>query len=206
MADLFYPTTIPEEPVYARPDSDFYATRESYATALLGARDFHGQPIWECACGGGHLVEVMKAMGLAVVPTDAEDTGYGTPGVDFLRTREPLAPAVVTNPPYGGDRALQFAHHAMAVLGAAECWLLCRAAWWEAPGRFRKLKALPLRHIWVVNSRESMWPFGRVPHGKEKSTWQYYHAWYGFIAGEPFDPRIDVIDPRPDLLEDRLPI
>ena len=205
MADLFDPATIPEEPVTDRPLSDFYATPESYTTALLGARDFGGRRVWEPACGLGHIAGVLKACGLSVLASDIEDTGYGLGGVDFLWQRRLIAPIVLTNPPYRDELPLQFAIHAME-LGAAECWLLCRAAWWEAPGRFRQLRALPLRHIWVVNCRQSMWPAGRVPHGKEKSTFPYYHAWYGFIADERFGPELDVIDPRPELLEDRLPL
>lgn len=205
------------ETLAARPERDgrdFYATHPSYATALLAAlpavwRARYGRAavfpaVWEPAAGDGALARVLQAAGYRVLQSDIAPSGAGIPRADFLRAREAPAPVLITNPPYGRDLPLAFARHAMA-LGVSECWLLCRAAWWEAPGRFAKLKALPLRHIWVVNSRAAMWPAGRVPAGKENASWPYYHAWYGFVAGEAFAPQIDVIQPCPGIMHGAAP-
>lgn len=41
--------------------------------------------IWECACGGGHLSEVLKNAGYIVVSSDLINRGYGSYGFDFLK-------------------------------------------------------------------------------------------------------------------------
>lgn len=214
MADLFRPETIPQARPIDRPDSDFYVTLPEYITALVARqtgswrsiyRDHEGPLFWEPACGDGAIARVLERQGLRVIATDLIDQGFGQAGVDFLKTDKLLAPIVITNPPYRDDLPLRFAQHALA-LGACEVWLLCRAAWWDAPKRFRTLKEMPLRHRWVVNTRKAMWPYGRVPPGKERSTWMYYHAWFGFIAGRATYPEVAVIEPAMELVEDRLPL
>lgn len=91
---------------------EFYPTPPEATRALLSAESFDG-PIWEPACGEGHISKELIAAGYVVVSTDLVPYGYGASGRDFLAEREPLAKHIVTNPPYGKGLADEFARHAL---------------------------------------------------------------------------------------------
>lgn len=91
---------------------EFYPTPPEATRALLSAERFDG-PIWEPACGEGHISKVLLAAGYDVVSTDLIAYGYGEPDRDFLAQSIPLAKHIVTNPPYGRGLADAFAKHAI---------------------------------------------------------------------------------------------
>ena len=91
---------------------EFYPTPPEATRALLSAVTFDG-PIWEPACGEGHISKVLKTEGYDVVSTDLIDYGYGEPGRDFLAERGARAKHIVTNPPYGRGLADAFVRHAL---------------------------------------------------------------------------------------------
>lgn len=92
---------------------EYYPTPPEATRALLSVEAFDG-PIWEPACGEGHISEVLLSDGHQVVSTDlATCWGYGEGGRDFLRERAPLAKHIVTNPPYGRGLADAFVSHAL---------------------------------------------------------------------------------------------
>ena len=93
---------------------DFYIDENS--TILLEVENF-SEHVWECACGGGHLSDVLKAHGYDVKSSDLIDRGYeGTEIKDFLlvtqddikndHTRD-----IITNPPYKFTK--EFVEHAL---------------------------------------------------------------------------------------------
>lgn len=97
MGDLFEqpsPTTLPRKPV-----GELYATPANCTEALLSVESFQGD-VWEPACGNGAIVRVLEAAGIAVTATDLLDWGHGTSGLDFLASTHPMAPNIVTNPPF----------------------------------------------------------------------------------------------------------
>ena len=51
---------------------DYYAT-EPRAVELLLEREKFSSNVWECACGGGHMSEVLKQNGYSVYSTDLID-------------------------------------------------------------------------------------------------------------------------------------
>ena len=69
--------------------------------------------IWECACGQGHLSEVLKQHGYIVNSTDLIDRGYGIGGIDFLQYNEEINCDILTNPPYKYDK--DFVEHALNI-------------------------------------------------------------------------------------------
>lgn len=97
--------------------ADFYPTPPEATRALLSVEAFDG-PIWEPACGKGHIAKVLKAEGHEVIATDLNDWGYGTPCIDFLNTSVDVAPPpaqhIITNPPYGKGLADAFIDKALA--------------------------------------------------------------------------------------------
>lgn len=93
---------------------EFYPTPPEATLALLSAETFDG-PIWEPACGEGHIAKVLTGAGYEVTSTDLVDYGFGEPKRDFLAERTPLAKHIITNPPYGRGLADAFAKHALAL-------------------------------------------------------------------------------------------
>lgn len=91
---------------------EFYPTPPEATLALLSAESFDG-PIWEPACGEGHISKVLVGAGYDVVSTDLIAYGFGEPRRDFLAETRPLAKHIVTNPPYGKGLADAFAKHAL---------------------------------------------------------------------------------------------
>ena len=90
-----------------RQEDDFYATSPILAHVLCNYLKNENVELanvcLEPACGMGHLSEEFKKYYSRVVSTDLIDRGYGTVGIDFLRTSdfgiyEPFD--ILTNPPY----------------------------------------------------------------------------------------------------------
>ena len=93
-----------------REENDFYATDPKAAYDLLKAEPEifadKSVPIWECACGQGHLADVFVRLGYKVRKSDIIDRiGNGSVEVlDFLgmdeRCFEEWPGSIITNPPY----------------------------------------------------------------------------------------------------------
>jgi hypothetical protein len=86
---------------YDREQHDYYATEPKAVRLFLEMEPMEG-PIWECACGEGHLSEEMKAMGYEVYSTDLIDRNYGDGQLDFLSlaNMNKTEMNIITNPPY----------------------------------------------------------------------------------------------------------
>lgn len=102
--------------------ANFYPTPPEATRALLSVETFDG-PVWEPACGKGHIAKVLQAAGLEVLATDLNDWSYGATGVDFLdpahvratRRAAPRIKHIVTNPPYGSGLADDFIAQSLTV-------------------------------------------------------------------------------------------
>lgn len=88
-----------------REQNDYYAT-EPKALELLLPFEVFTPYVWECACGEGHLSEVLKAHGYKVKSSDIIDRGYpGTEVINFLKVKKEdvkydYPRDIITNPPY----------------------------------------------------------------------------------------------------------
>ena len=96
-----------------RETNDYYATEPRALELLLDIEQFD-PVVWECACGEGHLSEVLKNRGYIVRSTDLIDRGYGESGVDFLEQTKSFNGDIITNPPY--KYAQQFVEHALEII------------------------------------------------------------------------------------------
>ena len=93
--------------------NDYYAT-EPRAVELLLEKEKFSNNIWECACGGGHMSEVLKKNGYCVYSSDLIDRHYqGTVVQDFLKSNGLNTMDIITNPPY--KYAKEFAEHALDI-------------------------------------------------------------------------------------------
>lgn len=95
-----------------RETHDYYAT-EPRAVELLLEKEKFSPFIWECACGEGHMSEVLKKHGYDVRSSDLINRGYpGTETIDFLTVCENDRD-IITNPPY--KYAKEFVEKALAI-------------------------------------------------------------------------------------------
>lgn len=95
-----------------RQNEDYYATEPKAMELLLEVEQF-SPVIWECACGGGHLAQVLENNGYEVIATDLIYRGYGDKeSLNFLEeTLEDFEGDIITNPPY--KYALEFVQKAL---------------------------------------------------------------------------------------------
>lgn len=133
----------------AREKDDFYPTPPEGTEALLRVERFVG-PIWEPACGDGAISKVLEAAGHEVVSTDLVERGYGQSGVDFLMEWRPLAPNIVTNPPF--KFVAPFMRKALS-LSTGKVAMLLRLACLEGQERREIYDSSPLARVWVFSRR-----------------------------------------------------
>ena len=161
---------------------EFYPTPPEATRALLSVEAFDG-PVWEPACGEGHISTVLMAAGYDVVSTDLIDRGFGTGGIDFLRETVSRATHIVTNPPYGrglGDAFVLKALELVAPTGGSVAMLLNLASLCH-----------PTRHELWVNHPPAViygldelvcWPEGK-PQLARSSTATHRYCWVVWKPG-----------------------
>lgn len=135
-----------------REKDDFYPTPPEGTHGLLMKEQFTG-PIWEPACGDGAMARVLEKWGYEVIATDLVDRGYGTPRVEFLMETKPLAPNIVTNPPF--KMVTPFIKRALE-LSTGKVAMLLRLACLEGIERRKIFDNSPLARVWVFSKRLSM--------------------------------------------------
>jgi hypothetical protein len=155
---------------------DLYETPDVAVHALLRAEEIP-EVVWECACGPGRIVNVLRADGHKVYATDLVD--YGCPdaesGVDFLMERAPsfAIGAIVTNPPF--KLANEFAAHALR-LGIPKVIMLLRLAFMESDRRTAILDGGLLARVHVFRKRLPM--MHRAGWEGRKSNSGIAFAWF----------------------------
>ena len=159
----------------------FYPTPPAGTLALLSVEKFDG-PIWEPACGEGHMSRVLEGAGYDVISTDLVDRGFGTPRVDFLMEHRPLAPNIVTNPPF--KLGEQFARKALS-LTTGKVALLCRLMWLEGGERQKLFRSAPLARVWVFSNR-----LGFAKGGEQHTGGMTPYAWFVFEHGHQGPPTL----------------
>ena len=98
---------------HERQSEDYYATEPKAVEHLMNLESF-GKNVWECACGEGHISEVLKRHGYNVRSTDLVDRGYGEVG-DFLSIDNTEWDGdIITNPPY--SYAKEFVEKALQIV------------------------------------------------------------------------------------------
>lgn len=117
-------------------DKDFYETPCEAIDRLFAFWRPQEDKIWEPCCGRGAISEVLKKYGYTVVSTDIEDRGYSwADKMNYLEIDKPLAPFVMTNPPY--NRSFEFVKHTLDTVGKG--MFLLRLQWLEGEKRRQKL-------------------------------------------------------------------
>lgn len=134
-----------------REENDFYAT-DPKALELLCEMESFSPRIWECACGVGHLSEVLIHKGCDVKSTDLIDRGYGEGGVDFLKCNEIFDGDIITNPPY--KYAKEFVEHALDLVpNGHKVAMFLKFTFAEGKARKQLFLAQPPKTVYVSSSR-----------------------------------------------------
>lgn len=129
--------TIKSMQRHKRKPADFYATPADATQGFLNTNPPPaGCSLWEPACGRGHISRVLSANGYVVASTDLRRTGFGTPGVDFLKTlpaaKTPIH-GIVSNPPF--KLAAEFIRHALEDCQVDYLALLLKSNFWHTKNR-----------------------------------------------------------------------
>jgi hypothetical protein len=163
---------------YARVDRDYYPTPSWATLALLEHINIDGLDIWEPACGGGHMSEVLKAAGANVYSSDVTDRGYA--GLDALIDYTAPPPAgltfngTITNPPFGkrGKLAVAFMRIGLRNMGDGFLALLLPCDFDSAKTRAPVFRDCPQFAGKIVLTRRCKWYDNGNKHGpKENSAW-----------------------------------
>ena len=140
-----------------REQHDYYATEPKAVEILLECEQF-APYVWECACGGGHISEVLKQHGYKVKSSDIVDRGYeGTQIQDFLKvTKENIdhdySRDIITNPPY--KYAKQFVEHALDIsMDGVKVAMLLKLTFLEGQARKKMFTQYPPKKVYVFSSR-----------------------------------------------------
>ena len=172
--------------------NDYYAT-EPKAVELLLEQEQFSDKIWECACGEGHMSEVLKAHGYNVFSSDIIDRGYeGTQVLDFLDVSKEMCEDshdIITNPPY--KYAKEFVEHALDISPhGTKVAMFLKLTFLESQSRRKLFEKYPPKRIYVSSSRLQCAKNGDfVKYGKGTGTAVAY-AWYVWEKGFKGEPTV----------------
>lgn len=140
-----------------REQNDYYATEPKALELLLELEQFDHY-VWEPACGGGHLSEVLKSHGYKVKSSDIVDRGYtGTETLDFLKVKkddikQDFSRDIITNPPY--KYAKEFVKHALDIsMDGVKVAMFLKITFLESKARKKLFEKYPPKIVYVSSSR-----------------------------------------------------
>jgi hypothetical protein len=142
---------------------DFFPTPKWATFALIDNEKFEG--------GDGAMSKVLEQTGRPVESSDLYNRGFGTAGVDFLKSSQ-KADNIITNPPYNSaegfvTNGVQRANRKFA--------LLLRLAFLEGANRASTIFAkYPPARVWVFSERITFYPSGVAPKGSGTTA----YAWF----------------------------
>ena len=167
-----------------RKKNDFYATNpHALEIAMPIFKDILHKNVWECACGQGHLSEVLTEFGYNVKSTDLIDRGYGKVQ-DFLKCKDKFKGDILTNPPF--KLAKNFIEKSFELIedGRYAIFFL-KIQFLESKSRKELFTKYPLKYLIVNSERQQCAKEGDFE--KYKATTQCY-CWYIFQKGYKGDP------------------
>jgi hypothetical protein len=173
-----------------RETHDFYPTWPAATRALLAVERFEGA-IWEPACGDGAISRELLAAGYAVTSTDLIDRGYGEGGRDFLMEWAPIAPNIITNPPFRW--AVEFVDRALQ-LTTGKVALFLRLAFLEGIGRGAWFPTTPLARVHVMSRRVPIQRGRLMQSNSGEGAGVIAFAWFVWDHGHRGAPALGFLD------------
>lgn len=177
-----------------RQENDYYAT-EPYAVKLLLEQERFGKCVWECACGEGHISQVLIDAGYQVLSSDLFDRGFeGTQIIDFLNTDiTGNRKDIVTNPPY--KFAKEFVEKALDIsVDGTKVAMFLKLTFLESKSRRKLFEKYPPKVVYVSSSRLQCAKNGNFERYKQGTGTAVAYAWYVWVKGFKGDPVIKWIN------------
>jgi hypothetical protein len=168
-----------------RPKDDFYPTPTWVTEAFLDRVEF-SKCVWEPACGDGAISKVLLERGHNVMSADLYDHGYGFSPLNFLEVNDVTPRDIITNPPY--NIAKEFVDHALKV-GGRKVAMLLRLSFLESKARKEWFKTTPLKTVYVMSKRVTMYPSGERTAGSGTMAM----AWFLWDKEYDREPTLDWI-------------
>lgn len=176
-----------------RENNDYYATDPKALEVFLDKLkedkiDLHFN-IWECACGEGHLSEVLKKRGYSVKSTDLIDRGYSeTSPLNFLETNSYIyCGDILTNPPY--KYAKEFVEHALDIQKDGYYTIMfLKIQFLEGQARKELFKKYPPKYVYVNSKRQvcaKNGDFEKYSNGTGTAICYCWFVWQKGFKGEP---------------------
>lgn len=173
-----------------RQNDDYYATNPHALELLLDSLKRDGielhKYIWECACGQGHLSDVLEKNGYITTNTDLVDRGYKNNflQLDFLTTNTIFDGDILTNPPY--KYAREFVEHALDILkDSYYCIMLLKIQFLEGQARLNLFKRYPPKYVYVNSTRQICAMNGKFDKYKSTAICYCWFVWQKGFKGEP---------------------
>lgn len=164
-----------------REEHDFYSTDPKSLEIFLKAyleRDKNtlSNKIWECACGQGHLSDVLKNHGYEVISTDLINRGYGIGGIDFLQYNEEINCDILTNPPY--KYAQEFVEHALDIQeNGNKTIMFLKIQFLEGQKRSLLFEKYPPKYVYVNTKRQICYLNGDMSRKMSSATCYCWFVW-----------------------------
>ena len=167
--------------------NDYYAT-EPKALELLLEQETFSPYVWECACGEGHLSEVLKKHGHRVKSSDVIDRGYkDTEIIDFLGVkkediRNDFSRDIITNPPY--KYAKEFVEHALDIsMDGTKVAMFLKVQFLEGKARRELFEKYPPKVIYVASGRLLCAKNGEFEKMRQGGGSAVAYAWFVWEKG-----------------------
>lgn len=173
-----------------RADDDYYATPKEAVEELLKREQFF-RYVWEPACGGGHISEVLKAYGYDVLSSDIVDRGYpNTYTADFLtvnpKPKEYIPRDIITNPPY--SKAKEFIEKALEIsMDSTKIAMFLKLTFLESKSRRDLFNKNPPKYVYVFSNRVWCAKNGNFDEAKSSAV---AYAWFVWVKGFRGEPKI----------------
>ena len=173
-----------------RQNDDYYATNPHALELLLDSLKRDGielhKYIWECACGQGHLSDVLEKNGYITTNTDLVDRGYKNNflQLDFLTTNTIFDGDILTNPPC--KYAKEFVEHALDTLkDGYYCIMFLKIQFLEGQARLNLFKKYPPKYVYVNSARQLCAMNGEFEKYKATAICYCWFIWEKGFNGEP---------------------
>lgn len=139
-----------------RDKDDFYATDPYAVEIAIPALESLGMSkkrvLWECACGKGHISNVLLDHGYQVFSSDKIDRGYGQV-IDFLEYDKKFCGDIITNPPF--KLADKFLEKALSVIDdGGKVFLFLKIQFLEGKARRKIFDETPPKYVAVYSERQ----------------------------------------------------
>lgn len=160
---------------------DYYATEPKAIHKLCKVEKFT-DTVWECACGGGHMVKALQENGYKVIATDIVDRGCPNAVVlDFL-TAKGTCLDIITNPPY--KYAKEFVEHALDIVdNGCKVAMFLKLTFLESKLRKALFEKFPPKKIWCFSERVQCAKNGDFETYKQGVGTAVAYAWYIWEKG-----------------------